>query len=311
MCIGGEETFLIQGDSAHFFNWEQYGLRITVLEGTLSPTDTCEVAVRALVGGQFQLPEDTELISAVYSISVSKSLLKQVKLEIQHCADLVTQDHTSYLSFATASVNTGLTYQFKLEEGGQFHTGDQYGSIYLSQFSSWAIIKFIKRLLGYPTSSESSSDDELSSEDAQEYRNEVNPAEGILNKLICHFMNFLVVDNSQVTSSDVINIDRTKSSTPSLTTDKEPSSVEISTSSSEHSPRLPHSSTLPSKQSQTKGRLIVLTILTNVPVDVSKPFINNKYVAQIVYEVKCPGTKWLMRFVVAKHLNALLEVSKQ
>ena len=93
--------------------------------------------------------------------------------------------------------------------------------------------------------------------------------------------------------------------TPSLSTDKEPNSVDISTSSSEHS------STLPSKQSQTKGRLIVLTILTNVPVDVSKPFINNKYVAQIVYEVKCPGTKWLLHFVVAKHLNALLEVSKQ
>ena len=243
---------------------------------------------------------------------MSKPFLKQVKLEIQHCADLVTQDHTSYLSFATASVNTGLPYQFKLEDGGQFHTGDQYGSIYLSQFSSWAIIKFIKRLLGYPTSSESSSDDELPSrsEDAQEYRNEVSPAEGILNKIISHFMNFLLVDNSQVTSSGVVNIDRTKSLTPSLSTDKEPSSVEISTSSLEHSPRHPHSSTLPSEQSQTKGRLIVLTIFINVPVDFSKPFINNKYVAQIVYEVKCPGTKWLMHFVVAKRLNALLEVSK-
>ena len=42
---------------------------------------------------------------------------------------------------------------------------------------------------------------------------------------------------------------------------------------------------------------------------VSKPFLDNKYVAQTVYEVKCPGTKWLMHFVVAKHLNALLEVS--
>ena len=43
---------------------------------------------------------------------------------------------------------------------------------------------------------------------------------------------------------------------------------------------------------------------------VGKPFPDNKYVAQTVYEVKCPGTKWLMHFVVAKHLNALLEVSK-
>ena len=179
--------FLIQGDSAQFFNWEQYGLRMTILEGTLSPADTCEVAVRALVGGQFQLPEDTELISVVYSISVSKPLLKPVKLDIQHCVDLVTQDHISYLRFATASVNTGLPYQFKFEEGGQFHTGDQYGSIYLSRFSLWTIVKFFKRLLGYPTSSESSSDDELSSvEPIQEDGNEDSPAEGILTKKLFH-----------------------------------------------------------------------------------------------------------------------------
>ena len=254
--------FLIQGDSAQFFNWEQYGLRITVLEGTLSPRDTCEVAVRALVGGQFQLPEDTELISAVYSISVSKPLLKEVKLEIQHCADLVTQDHTNYLSFATASFNTGPPYQFKLVEGGQFHTGDQYGSICLSQFSLW---KIVKRLLGYPTSSESSSDDELSSvEPTQEYRNEVSPAEGILNKTICHFMNFLIVDNLLVTCSGAGAIDKTKSLTPSLSTDNKPSSVDTSTSSLEHSPQHPHSSTLPSEQSQTNGRLIVLTILIHI-----------------------------------------------
>ena len=50
--------------------------------------------------------------------------------------------------------------------------------------------------------------------------------------------------------------------------------------------------------------------MIKVPVDVSKPFPDNKYVAQTVYEAKCPGTKWLMHFVVAKHLNVLLEVSK-
>ena len=35
-----------------------------------------------------------------------------------------------------------------------------------------------------------------------------------------------------------------------------------------------------------KGRLIVLTILINVSVDFYKPFIDNNYVAQIVYEDK-------------------------
>ena len=60
--------------------------------------------------------------------------------------------------------------------------------------------------------------------------------------------------------SSVGAIDRTKSLTPSSSTDDKPSSVDISTSSLEHSPQLPYSLTLPSEQSNTKGRLIVLTI---------------------------------------------------
>ena len=141
VCIAGEKLFTIQGDSSHLLNWEQYGLRISVPQDTFLSTDIVEIAVTALIGGQFQFPEDTELISAVYAVSVSKPLLKEVKLEIQHCADLVTQDHTSYLSFATASVNSGLPYKFQLKEGGQFCPGDQYGSICLSQFSLWSTIK--------------------------------------------------------------------------------------------------------------------------------------------------------------------------
>ena len=185
MCIGNDKLFLIQGDSLQTLKWEKYGLRIIVPQGTLSPTDTCEVSVAALVGGQFQLPEESELISAVYNISVSKPLLKPVTLEIQHCADIVTQDHTSYLCFATASVNTELPYQFQLKDGGHFHPGDQYGSISLSQFSLWCVVKnYIKRLLRYPIRNESSSDDEFFDAlepSIQECGNEDDPSKGILN----------------------------------------------------------------------------------------------------------------------------------
>ena len=176
-------------------------MKITAPEGTLSPTDTSDVVVRALVGGQFELPENTELISVVYAVSVSKPLLKQVKLEIQHCADLVTQDHTSYLSFATACITTRLPYQFQLEEGGQFHPGNQYGSICLLHFSFKAIIKFIKRLLGYPANSGSSSDDESLYVDApepptQDYGSGVSLAKGMLNKkmllhIFSHYRQFI------------------------------------------------------------------------------------------------------------------------
>ena len=142
VCIGGEKLFLIQGDSPQFLNWEQYGLRIIVPQDTLSPNDTSNVVLTALVGGKFKFPEDVELISAVYDISVSKPLLKPVKLEMQHCADLVTENHTFYLSFATALADQPtLPYQFQLKDGGQFRPGDQYGSIFLTHYCLIAIVK--------------------------------------------------------------------------------------------------------------------------------------------------------------------------
>ena len=136
-------NFIIQGDSPRFLNWEKYGLRITVPQDVLSPTESSEITITALVGGCYDLPEGTELISALYIITVSMPLQQPVKLEIQHCAHLVTDDHASYLSFVTASINQPV--QFQIEEGGQFYPDNQYGSIYLSQFSVKGIIKSMTR----------------------------------------------------------------------------------------------------------------------------------------------------------------------
>ena len=116
---------------------------ITVPQDALSPTESSEITITALVGGCYDLPEGTELISALYSIAVSMPLKQPVKLEIQHCAHLITEDHASYLSFVTASINQPV--QFHIEEGGQFYPGNQYGSIYLSQFSVKGIIKYMTR----------------------------------------------------------------------------------------------------------------------------------------------------------------------
>ena len=135
--------FIIQGDSPQFLNWEKYGLRIVVPQDTLSPTESSEITITALVGGCYDLPEGTELISAVYVIAISMPLQRRVKLEMQHCAHLVTEDHASYLSFVTASINQPV--QLQIEEGGQFYPGNQYGSIYLSQFSVKGIIKSMTR----------------------------------------------------------------------------------------------------------------------------------------------------------------------
>ena len=117
-------------------NWDEYGLRIGVQKDSLLPSETVEVAVVALVGGQFQFPPNTVLVSAVYAVSLSKPLLKQLKLEIQHCVDLTGQpDLAQYLKFAIAPVDIpSLPYQFSVIEGGEFSSNNRYGSIQRKKF---------------------------------------------------------------------------------------------------------------------------------------------------------------------------------
>ena len=147
-------------------NWEEYGLRITIPQEAVPLYDTVEVAITALVGGEFILPEDTELVSAVYAISVSKPLLKPVQLEIQHCVSIEKSAHSNYLSFATAPSDHP-PYQFQPVKGGMFAIGNQYGNIYLSGFSIWSIIKEKFRRRGHSQSSTASShNNSLNSTDA-------------------------------------------------------------------------------------------------------------------------------------------------
>ncbi|XP_019859758.1 PREDICTED: uncharacterized protein LOC109587996 [Amphimedon queenslandica] len=117
-------------------NWEKYGLRIGVQKESLLSSETVEAAVVALVGGQFQFPPNTVLVSAVYAVSLSKPLLKRLKLEIQHCVDLKGRPALSrHLKFAIAPVSTpSLPYLFSIVEGGEFSSNSGYGFIERKEF---------------------------------------------------------------------------------------------------------------------------------------------------------------------------------
>ena len=129
--VAEKKLFLVQGDKPQLMNWERFGLRIGVEEDSLSSSETVEVATAALVGGEFKFPKNTVLVSAVYAVTVSKRLLKPLRLEIQHCVDLTGRAGLSkYLKFAIAPVSTpSLPYQFRIIEGGEFSSDSRYGSI--------------------------------------------------------------------------------------------------------------------------------------------------------------------------------------
>ena len=143
--IAGKKQFSIKGGESQLINWEEYGLRIAVPRESLSPTETADVAVVALVGGKFAFPENTVLISAVYAVAVSKSLHESLKIEMQHCVCLAEQPSlTKYLKFATAPTNeVKPPYSFVTMEGGEFNCDSSYGTISCRKFSFVCILGFL------------------------------------------------------------------------------------------------------------------------------------------------------------------------
>ena len=135
--IAGQKLFVIQGEHFQSFHWNECGLRLSCPQGALLSSDErCEVAIVALAGGQFKLPKKTKLVSAVYGVSVSKTLSKPLTLELQHCVALETKAQADRLKFFRAPlVECDSSAEFTKMEGGEFCPGSWYGSIACDHFS--------------------------------------------------------------------------------------------------------------------------------------------------------------------------------
>ena len=127
--VAGETMFYIDGESAQSHNWEEYGFRINVQQGTLPQYEVCEVVVKALVGGNFNFPEGCHLITAVYIVKIAKPLLLPIEVELQHCVSLTSEEQTKYLSFVVAGKDELANNDFEFLDGGEFYPSTQYGSI--------------------------------------------------------------------------------------------------------------------------------------------------------------------------------------
>ena len=65
--VFAETVLEVVGDKPQKLEWPGYGFFIEVPEGALPPEVTASVAVKVITGGQFQFPENRQLISALYT----------------------------------------------------------------------------------------------------------------------------------------------------------------------------------------------------------------------------------------------------
>ena len=139
-----KKKFAIEGNcNAQTIDCEEFGLKIHVPKGA-TLCIPCDIVIKAIVAGNFDFPEGTQLVSGVYAISVSKRFLKPVQLEMQHCVLLENKQHTLLLKFVRADCTK--PHKFTILEGGVFQPNSQYGTTHCQNFSLFAIV--MERIFG-------------------------------------------------------------------------------------------------------------------------------------------------------------------
>ena len=127
-----EQVFEVKGEKAQSLQWAEHGFSMHIPEHGLLPNETCSVVVKAIVGGNFQFPAETEPVSAIYSISLSKPLHCPARIQLQHC---VVLNDPECLTFAVASHGHSTPYIFYEVPRGNFERKSFFGWIGRQQFS--------------------------------------------------------------------------------------------------------------------------------------------------------------------------------
>lgn len=139
----GETHFTVPNKGSSF-EWKGYGLRLDVPKNSIPASMAeCTINIKASLSGEFQFPEDSDLLSPVFWISAPCKFLKPVTLKIQHCALQKREDETfiSDLKFVSARCSQkSLPYTFRPLDEGVFTIHTSYGSIELTHFSGFGII---------------------------------------------------------------------------------------------------------------------------------------------------------------------------
>ena len=137
--ICGEKVFEVTNGSSEQYKWDSHGFQLIVPNGALPPGFTASVAVRSIVSGPFEFPENSELISVIYWISSTHIFLKKVTVHIQHCAIIKTEEECSHFKIIIGKCSQDPPYDFVVKDG-VFTPNSKIASMSVTQFSNFGAV---------------------------------------------------------------------------------------------------------------------------------------------------------------------------
>ena len=136
-----ETAFEIVGGKSQIREWPGHGLRLKVPANAVPAGTTARITIKALLDGEFEPPENSTLITAIYQITVSQPFKSFVTLFLQHCAVIESEAQSSEFQFVeTKCTQSDPPYQLKVIKGGVFTKHSQEAYIQVKRFSRFAAI---------------------------------------------------------------------------------------------------------------------------------------------------------------------------
>ena len=139
-----------RSDELQTLEWKNQGLKVHVPPGTLPDSeDTCDIHVALCFTGNFILPQDHTLVSAIYYIQPTMKLNKPVTLEIEHCCSIETEnDARSVVPIHAKSSSRKPPYVFQPLESITVTLGSSWGNFEVSEFS-WIGLSWFKSIFNW------------------------------------------------------------------------------------------------------------------------------------------------------------------
>ena len=129
-------TSVVVTNSGQSFYWSGYGFKLHSPPGSLpSGVDQCVLHIYASLAGQYQLPDNVVLVSAVFWVRCDPPcrFKQKLKIELQHCAKMTSSTKLTFVRAVCSQES--LPYTFKKLEHGSFSEQSSYGLVELDHFS--------------------------------------------------------------------------------------------------------------------------------------------------------------------------------
>ena len=134
-------TSVVVTNSGQSFYWSGYGFKLHSPPGSLpSGVDRCVLHIYASLAGQYQLPDNVVLVSAVFWVRCDPScrFKQRLTIELQHCANMTSSTKLTFVRAVCSQES--LPYTFNKLEHGSFSEQSSYGCLEVNGFSGYGTV---------------------------------------------------------------------------------------------------------------------------------------------------------------------------